>query len=624
MGNEQSNVIGLELDEKAVEVTDFWIHHSATMSSGNCGSVFVGEPLVDGSLWWSQTPLERSAKCLMLYRHPSILKYAASWNKGSKFYLVTEDVKPLSHTLSAQNTMQVCIGLYSILKVLCFLHDNVGVSHNNICVASIYVTKEGNWRLSGMEFLCKFGELTEEYLSKTRTHRYNKAVEINENRNNKDIKENPSSIDTFAYGVLVKEVLQNRTDDDAPRLQSFCECVAQLQSEPILTRKKLSVLLQHQFFIHDFIMIHSFLTELALKTDEEKIAFFPSLCNKLQTFKEEVVANQLGSLLLCRLVLLDKTAQQDLLPFVLCPKQSTTDSGLFSIDNFKKYLIPKILQIFCVRDAQIRVLLLEHFHKYMKCFSLDELQLQILPELLVGIKDTDDQLVAITLRALADIVPILGSAAVVGGKRAKLFNDGRPIMHTNNKFERRRRNSRKSQNDYNTDHNIININIPNGIAEMNQHMELPERPSPDGEEGETSNEDLEQSLEDDLDNWEDWEVHTDHIESTSTLTNIDLRLTESDQLEVGLIENLQQISINQETTYPKKSVVQDVLELDIKCQKSKTLDDFDFFQDMEPVIQTSTPFLVLPNEDNVVSPKKLDLGVLEVEKHEEGWGDDWD
>jgi hypothetical protein len=45
---------------------------------------------------------------------------------------------------------------------------------------------------------------------------------------------------------------------------------------------------------------------------------------------------------------------------------------------------------------------------------------------LVGIKDTNEQLVSATLRALADLIPVLGATAVIGGKRAKLFTDGRP------------------------------------------------------------------------------------------------------------------------------------------------------------------------------------------------------
>lgn len=53
-------------------------------------------------------------------------------------------------------------------------------------------------------------------------------------------------------------------------------------------------------------------------------------------------------------------------------------------------------------------------------------QFVLLVQLLVGIKDTDDLLVSTTLRALADLVPLLGGATVIGGKRSKLFADGKP------------------------------------------------------------------------------------------------------------------------------------------------------------------------------------------------------
>lgn len=66
MGNEQSQteISDLEIDEKAVEVTDFWIHYSAKVASGNIRnlSVFIGEPLFGGSLWINQTPLEKNSK----------------------------------------------------------------------------------------------------------------------------------------------------------------------------------------------------------------------------------------------------------------------------------------------------------------------------------------------------------------------------------------------------------------------------------------------------------------------------------------------------------------------------------------------------------------------------------
>lgn len=66
MGNDQSNLPGLEFDSKAVEISNFWALHSATINSITIISLFIGEPLVGGPLWVKQTPLEKATKVLEL------------------------------------------------------------------------------------------------------------------------------------------------------------------------------------------------------------------------------------------------------------------------------------------------------------------------------------------------------------------------------------------------------------------------------------------------------------------------------------------------------------------------------------------------------------------------------
>lgn len=148
----------------------------------------------------------------MIYRHPCILKYVSSWTKGSKFHLGVEDVKPLSHVLMSQSNLQICIGLYSILKALCFLHEKAAVSHNNICIASIYVSKDGSWKLGGMEYLCRFKDLTAEYLNKIKTFRYYKAIDPNEQKNLLIDCGRYDFIDIYGFSVLVNEVLKKKQE----------------------------------------------------------------------------------------------------------------------------------------------------------------------------------------------------------------------------------------------------------------------------------------------------------------------------------------------------------------------------------------------------------------------------
>lgn len=143
----------------------------------------------------------------MLYRHPSILKYISSWHRSAKFHLVVEEVTPLFLALSNQSLLQICIGLHSILKALCFLHEKAAVNHNNVCVASIYVTKDGSWRLGGMEYLCRLADISADYLSKTREHRYKKALDPDEDKVRRF-----DAIDVYAFGVLAEEVLKKRKE----------------------------------------------------------------------------------------------------------------------------------------------------------------------------------------------------------------------------------------------------------------------------------------------------------------------------------------------------------------------------------------------------------------------------
>ena len=59
------------------------------------------------------------------------------------------------------------------------------------------------------------------------------------------------------------------------------------------------------------------------------------------------------------------------------------------------------------------------------CFSKTQLEDVILPLVLLGIRDSNDNLVGETLKALSVLVSVLGAEKVVG-KRKKVFADGSP------------------------------------------------------------------------------------------------------------------------------------------------------------------------------------------------------
>lgn len=269
--------------------------------------------------------------------------------------------------------------------------------------------------------------------------------------------------------------------------------------------------------------------------------------------------------------------------------------------------------MFCIRDVSIRLLLLSHFNSFVHVFEVDELKNHILPELLVGIKDTNDDLVCATLRALADIVPILGAAAVIGGNRGKLFTDGRP----NKKLTRGK--------DLDGIRKAFTQEIPVFVNIDENNVHLAERPSPDG--GEDKRE-KEFSFAEEECTWSDWETQEPvgnghcHVEEAS-LNNVQAEV--QDPCDAGTSSPLPELSSSAEKAkYTKKLVLSDITELDIKNSKiiKSPKEEIDFFTDMEPVIR-KTQVLHVPEVQSPKSMFDVKTSGATLEEHDvNGWGED--
>lgn len=238
----------------------------------------------------------------------------------------------------------------------------------------------------------------------------------------------------------------------------------------------------------------------------------------------------------------------------------------------------------------------------------------------MGIKDTNDHLVSMTLKTLANLVPILGSTIVVGGKRAKLFNDGRPT----NTVRRSTRSIRTSIASSRAVQETDQISINSLATELNNINDLPERPRPDGEEGETSTEEVEPSVDEDVDNWEDWDIN-ESLQNNNTVHETILNE------EMSILDTEPSVILDSEVNVTNKSKLKipDILELDIKNQMAAEEEgDFNFFQDMEPVIQKSNKFIIDDSKNEVSLEtelcNKLAVNATDDENHT-GWEEeDWD
>lgn len=675
MGNDQSHLKGLETDKKATEVTDFWSIYSGEVPHENNPptliSIFKGEPVITGQLWTNKSPLERATRNLMIYRHPSILRFITSWEKGSVHYLATERCKPLSMVVSTQNDIQICLGLRNILCSLIFLVEKAGVCHLNVCTSSIYVVTNGAWRLGGFEHLWPRKEVTTTLLERSQPYRYKNAIDRDETK-----REEVYGIEQFAFGVLCEEILSNRKDSlTIPNVAEFRKfCVENLRNSNGQKRPSLHSILMHPYFNQEFILIHLFLSELPLKQQSEKQTFFTSLVDRLRDFDETVVAAELIDLILSRIVLLDDIAKLCVIPFVLKPRTDCdsleTPLPIFSIDTFTRFVAPKIQQLFLVRDIQIRLVLLEYFPAYMNYFdSEDTLSKHILPQLLLGIKDTNDQLVAATLRCLADLVPVLGSSTVIGRNRGRLFADGRPNGTVDKSLtpttmpkwtEPRSITPVLTNADGNLeylsaspmpDHVDISdsfVSQPTTSQNLDEGV-MPERLSPDGgEDIRIANDQAD--IDDEA--WSDWENdaiepeinNSENMEFSENAENIHPQISITNITNHSTTSNTG-ASYTHDSSVTITNDIKDIKDIEIKSTKSQPHDEIDdFFKEMEPVIAMTNSILILAdntqpkvsdkNESHVDNDFQIDKNRFAIKDNDDdnafddaAWGNetsDWD
>ena len=221
-----------------------------------------------------------------------------------------------------------------------------------------------------------------------------------------------------------------------------------------------------------------------------------------------------------------------------------------------------------------RLTLLSLWPHYVRHIPRGALQTSLLPLLLMGMRDTDPDIVAATLRSLADLVPVLGPEIVVGSNRTKIFSDGSPSKAAKSSGMTQEqllqlRPWRKSSYSVEADES----------ASQKPVMEIESDPK----------------CEENGEDWDDWSDDEDNINGDEL--NAEEKEIIAKAHVVSSIESVKPSDIASNVEQLLKNVQDlDIMKLDVKVprQKSAKLEDaaeVDFFADMTPDIVRKTSSL---------------------------------
>lgn len=325
-------------------------------------------------------------------RHPHILKYLECGDLKGKTCIICEPVEPLSDLHRSLTSDEIICGLSQICDALAFLHDRCRLSHSQLTIESIFVsTSNHSWKLGLLQNAQAIADVHKVHMN-----------------------------DMHSLAILIRTLLGDRSSCTLPAFLSKLELNSKDESQ---LPKAIELLKDPLFANCDYLQIVNFIEHFASFEEDKIEQFFDNIIARLRSLPPEVLSQKLIPLLLTsRFVMLHPTADAKLLPYLFaCSPCAQVEEPLLNVEQFKNYVVPLICKLFFVKKVQIRLILLQYLPTFARFIEPSVISTQLLPQIWLGEKDENDEIVAATYTAVGELVRIHGAAAILG-ERTRIFS----------------------------------------------------------------------------------------------------------------------------------------------------------------------------------------------------------
>lgn len=362
-------------------------------------------------------------KKLKLIKFPELITTLDFIENDNNLYIITEPVIPLSVYLNSHNINEdsKLLGLYNIANSLEFLNLKCNYVHGNVNAHSIYVNKEGDWKLFGFEFLTnlqsdpdqpiyRFSRYLSTFNDSLPDDVLNQGIDV--------IRPFPIKFDSYCFGKLIEQLFNNRIND-----KSLSTLVRRLTNSKInlrITVDKFLVDGDGIFKQNLLIEITKDLKDLKFKNNDEKLNYFKyNLANYFDSdnnveFPPGFLENRLLPELISQYNIIEKfkpsvnstnedvVKNQESLAILL--NYILKFGNSLGTEEFNKSIKPIIFKTFASTDRSIRLILLNHLNDFEKHLTESDVQSRIFYNLISGFQDTNFMIRETTLTSINLII----------------------------------------------------------------------------------------------------------------------------------------------------------------------------------------------------------------------------